>query len=116
MNQANPPPAGSLRLPKDVICYLEPSKYTEMRESESTIRATETNLDIIDPARAEAIRRDPPPVMVLNEAAAFLRTSTRTVRNLIRTRQLAHVKAGGRILLRREHLTDYLDRNTLKSA
>lgn len=82
----------------------EETEDTESQLVGKPIRRTETHLDKIDPDRAERIRRDPPQVMDLNEAAAFARCGVRTLRDHIRHRRISSLKLGGRVLLRRDAL------------
>ena len=82
----------------------------------TSIRRAETRLDILDPERAERIRRDPPQFMDLNEASAFARCAVRTMREHIRRRAISCVKLGGRVLLDRDQLVADLRKLSLKSV
>ena len=73
-----------------------------MNTHKPQIRRTETRLQTLDPARAEAIRRDPPAMLSLNEAAAVLGIAVRTLRQRISDRTVPHCKIGGRILIPRD--------------
>lgn len=84
--------------------------------SKQSVRRTEADLNRYDPERAERIRRDPPLLLDLNEAAVLARCGVRTLRDHIRRRSLSCVKLGGRVLIRRDQLLADLEKLTLKSV
>jgi excisionase family DNA binding protein len=87
-----------------------------MNTQKQQIRRTETRLENFDPARAEAIRRDPPAMLSLNEAAAVLGIATRTVRQRISDRSLPHVKLGGRVLVPRDAMFAAIAARTIQAV
>jgi hypothetical protein len=76
-------------------------------------RRTESRIDTVDPVRAESIRRHPPEVMNIAEAAAFLTVSPSKVRVDIQARRLRCVRLGGRVIMRLCDLRVDLDRLTV---
>ena len=77
---------------------MEPQSASaaESTSNPTSNRRTETRLS---PAQADAVRRTPPELMALNEAAAYLGIAVRTVRARIRDRSIPHCKLGGRVLV-----------------
>ena len=70
----------------------------------------------LDPERAARIRRDPPEVMTIPEAAAFLTMSPRTVRSHITAGRLSAARLGARVLVVRDVLKGELAELAAHSA
>jgi excisionase family DNA binding protein len=77
------------------------------------IRRTEAPIDHLDPVTAERIRRDPPKLLNIAEAATYLGVSARTIRDRIADRRLTCIRLGGRVLLRTTDLERDLERLTI---
>jgi len=60
--------------------------------------------------QAESIRRNPPEVFTVPEAASFLTLGIRSVWDLIARQKLRAKKIGGRTVIRRKDVDDYLSR------
>lgn len=84
--------------------------------STATIRRTETRLEAINPDLAVEIRRNPPVMLSLNEAAAVLNIAVRTLRQRISDRTVPHVKLGGRVLIPRDQLFRAIERLTIQAV
>jgi excisionase family DNA binding protein len=61
------------------------------------------------PDRAILIRTNPPLVMTLFEAAAYIACSPKRLRNLVNSRRITSVRHGVKIVIRREWLDTYLE-------
>lgn len=77
--------------------------------------------DVEKPARSEsdatqAIRTNPPLVMSLKEAAAFLGISYRKIREDIQARRIPHLRLGGKVLVRRDALMAALEKLEVRSV
>jgi excisionase family DNA binding protein len=73
-------------------------------------------LETVDDSRAELVRRDPPQIMSVFEAAWYLNCSEKTIRTDIDARRLSCVRLGGRVLLRLVDLHADLDRMAVRAA
>ncbi len=60
--------------------------------------------------RATAIRSDPPAVMNLMEASAYLTCSPRKLREFVATHRIRHARVGAKIIFRRGWLDAFIDR------
>lgn len=87
-----------------------------MRPNTTPLRRTETRLETLDPAHAAAIRRDPPAMLCLNEAACLLNIATRTLRQRISDRTVPFVKIGGRVLIPRDALFQSISARTVQAV
>ncbi len=77
--------------------------------------------EVENPARSEsdatkAIRTNPPLIMSLMEAAAFLGISYRKIREDIQARRIPHIRLGGKILIRRDALMAALEKLEVRSV
>jgi excisionase family DNA binding protein len=54
--------------------------------------------------------------LTIEEAATYLRVSRRTVRTLIKTKQLTYTRVREGIRFRLQWLNDYLDKRTVRAA
>lgn len=59
--------------------------------------------------KADAIRRAPPVVMTLLEAAAYVACSPRQLRYLIHGRRVKCARVGNRVVFKRAWLDEFLD-------
>jgi len=62
------------------------------------------------PEKAVLIRSNPPVVMNLMEAAAYVACSPRKLRDLVLTRRVRHTRVGSKIIIRREWLDAFLEK------
>lgn len=77
--------------------------------------------EVENPARSvsdatQAIRTNPPLVMSLKEAAAFLGISYRKIREDIQARRIPHLRLGGKVLIRRDALLAALEKLEIRSV
>lgn len=79
-------------------------------------RLAEMKLELCDAERAERIRLNPPTLLTLQEAAAFLCCSVRTIRQHINSRRISAAKIGGKVIIKRDTLLSDIDKLTLKSV
>ena len=63
----------------------------------------------LGPERANLIRTDPPVVLTVMEAAAYIACSPRKLRDLITARRVKSARIGAKIVIRREWLDAYLE-------
>jgi excisionase family DNA binding protein len=63
----------------------------------------------LGPERANLIRTDPPVVLTVMEAAAYIACSPRKLRDLIHARRVKSARIGAKIVIRREWLDAYLE-------
>lgn len=70
------------------------------------LKQAQTGKYRLAPYQAAAIRRAPPFVMTVMEAAAYLAISPRKLRELIAARRVRFARVGAKILLRREYLDE----------
>lgn len=87
-----------------------------MKPQKAKFRRTESRIQDFDPARAESIRRNPPAMLQLNEAACVLGIATRTLRQRIADRTVPHVKIGGRVLIPRDPLFESIAARTIAAV
>lgn len=62
------------------------------------------------PPKVIDVRKDPPDYMTVEEAAEYLTVSSRFIRGQVADWNLKYVKAGGRIILRKQDLDNYAER------
>jgi excisionase family DNA binding protein len=79
-------------------------------DGRTTIRRTESRIELYDPERAEIIRRDPPLVMTVAETAAVVSKCPRAIRDDIAAGRITAIRIGGSIRIRREDLMRDLGR------
>jgi excisionase family DNA binding protein len=63
----------------------------------------------LTPAQTHDIQRNPPALLSALEAAAFLRISERTLRELVRLQRLKALRIGKRIVIRIADLNAFLE-------
>jgi excisionase family DNA binding protein len=80
------------------------------------IRPTEIRLELRDAEHAERIKHNPPPILTLQETAALLSCSVRTVRQHINSRRISAAKFGGKVIIKRDTLLNDIDKFMQKSV
>lgn len=83
-------------------------KTIKSKLTKPKIRRTESRLETTNPLKAEQIRRDPPAIMTLAEAACYCGFSPRSLREYVQKGFVSKIKIGGRILFRREQIDNDL--------
>lgn len=69
-----------------------------------------------DSVMTKAIRVNPPLIMSLKEAAAFIGVSVRKLRTDLKARRIPYIRLGGKILLRRMAVEAALQKLEVKSV
>ncbi|HXU18702.1 MAG TPA: helix-turn-helix domain-containing protein [Terriglobales bacterium] len=64
----------------------------------------------------KAIRVNPPLIMSLKEAAAFIGVSVRKLRTDLKARRISYIRLGGKILVRRDALMAALEKLEVQSV
>ncbi len=62
----------------------------------------------LDAEAASAVRTNPPCVLNVLEAAAYLGISPRKIRDLLYARAIKHAKIGARIVIRKQYLDEFV--------
>ena len=96
----------ALNTPTDRRADLRPVAVTVQLASIDVERIAQRAAEILA-ARAEAPRRSPP-YLTIPEAAELLRTKRQRIDDLLSQRKLTRVKDGGRTLIARDELEEYL--------